>query len=126
MVRALIARFRDSHGIDASQVFAAGYSNGGQVVFRFAAEMPDRFAGLAAVAATQPTSDNFSCETSGRPIPVLLMNGTGGPIVPYTGGVISLFGFRPRGTALSAPETARHEPRRRWRVDAQRANRSPG
>ena len=108
LVRGLVARFRDTHGIDPSRVFAAGYSNGGQMVFRLAAEMPDRFAGLAAVAATQPTPDNFACEASGRPVPMLLVNGTADPIVPYNGGVVSLFGFKPRGTALSAPETARH------------------
>ena len=108
LVRGLIARFRDTHGIDPSRVFAAGYSNGGQMVFRLAAEMPNRFAGLAAVAATQPTPDNFACEASGRPVPMLLVNGTADPIVPYNGGVVSLFGFKPRGTALSAPETARH------------------
>ena len=108
LIRGLIARFRESYGIDASRVFAAGYSNGGQMVFRLASEMPERFAGLAAVAATQPTPDNFACEASGRPVPMLLMNGTRDPIVPYNGGVISLFGFQPRGTALSAPETARH------------------
>jgi len=108
LVRRLIARFHDAHGIDRARVFAAGYSNGGQMVFRLAAEMPERFAGLAAVAATQPTPDNFACEASGRPVPILLMNGTRDPIVPYTGGVISLFGFKPRGTALSAPDTARH------------------
>ncbi len=108
LVRGLIARFHDAHGIDRARVFAAGYSNGGQMVFRLAAEMPERFAGLAAVAATQPTPDNFACEASGRPVPILLMNGTRDPIVPHAGGVISLFGFKPRGTALSAPETARH------------------
>jgi len=108
LVRGLIAHFHDTYGIDRSRVFAAGYSNGGQMVFRLAAEMPEQFAGLAAIAATQPTLDNFSCEASGRPVPMLLMNGTRDPIVPYAGGVISLFGFRPRGTALSALETARH------------------
>ncbi len=108
LVRGLIARFHDAYGIDRARVFAAGYSNGGQMVFRLAAEMPERFAGLAAIAATQPTPDNFACDASGRPVPILLMNGTRDPIVPYTGGVISLFGFQPRGTALSAPDTARH------------------
>lgn len=107
-MRGLIARFHDTHGSDTTRVFAAGYSNGGQMVFRLAAEMPEQFTGLAAIAATQPTPDNFACESSGRPVPLLLMNGTRDPIVPYAGGVISLFGFQPRGTALSAPETARH------------------
>lgn len=108
LAEALIARFGDSHGVDAARVFAAGLSNGGQMVFRLAAEMPDQFAGLATVAATQPTADNFTCEASSRPVPMLLINGTRDPIVPYAGGITSLFGFQPRGTGLSAPDTARH------------------
>lgn len=108
MVQALIDRFRQSHQIDTSRVFAVGYSNGGQMVYRIAAEMAREFAGVAAIAATQPTADNFSCLASGDPIPMLIVNGTGDPIVPYNGGVISLFGFQPRGTALSARDTARY------------------
>lgn len=37
---------------------------------------------------------------------MLLVHGTKDPIVPYEGGVASLFGFRPRGEGLSAEATA--------------------
>ena len=108
LVRALIARFQQRHGIDTTRVFAAGYSNGGQMVVRIAAEMAREFAGLAAIAATQSTADNFSCTAPGTPIPLLLIAGTNDPIVPYQGGVISMFGFQARGTALSVRDTARY------------------
>ena len=108
LVRALIARFQQRHGIDTARVFAAGYSNGGQMIVRIAAEMAGEFAGLAAIAATQPSADNFSCTAPGKPIPMLMIAGTKDPIVPYQGGVISLFGFQPRGTALSVRDTARY------------------
>lgn len=105
LVRALITRFQRSHGIDPAQAFAAGYSNGGQLIVRLAAEMAGTFAGLAAIAATRPTADNFSCTGPGTPVPMLLIAGTNDPIVPYEGGVISLFGLQPRGTARSARDT---------------------
>lgn len=108
LARALITHFRDHHQIDRSRVYAAGYSNGGQLVFRLAAEAAGDFAGLAAIAATQPTDDNWSCGVPGQPVPMLLISGTRDPIVPYAGGVISLFGVQPRGTARSFAETARY------------------
>lgn len=105
--RALIAQFRDSHQIDPAQVYAAGYSNGGQMIFRLAAEAAGEFAGLAAIAATQPTEDNFACAAPSHGVPMLLISGTRDPIVPYGGGMISLFGMQPRGTARSFADTAR-------------------
>lgn len=107
LARALIAQFHDSHRIDLAQVYAAGYSNGGQMVFRLAAEAAGEFAGLAAIAATQPTDDNFACAAPTQGVPMLLIGGTRDPIVPYGGGMISLFGMQPRGTARSFTDTAR-------------------
>jgi len=106
LVEAVVTGFTASHGIDPARVFAAGFSNGGQLVFRLAAQLPGRFAGLAAIGATWPTPDNHLGPTPVEPVAMLLMNGTADPIVPFGGGVISLFGFKPRGTALSAPDTA--------------------
>lgn len=37
---------------------------------------------------------------------MLLVHGTRDPVVPYDGGVASLFGWRPRGTHLSAAASA--------------------
>lgn len=108
LIRALIARIGQQHGTDPRRVFAAGYSNGGQMVLRIAAEMSLDFAGLAAIAATQPTPENFACESTGTPVPMLLVSGTRDPIVPYDGGMISLFGFQLRGTARSFADTARY------------------
>ncbi len=107
LLDAIVTGFQASHGIDPARVFVVGFSNGGQAVFRLAAQMPERFAGLAAIGATWPTPDNHVGPEPATPVAMLLMNGTADPIVPFDGGVISLFGFRPRGTALSAAETAR-------------------
>ncbi len=105
-VRALIERFRRSDGIDPRRVFAVGFSNGGHFAYRLALEMPEEIAGVAAVAASLPTDDNNICEIKAKPVPVLIMNGTGDPINPFVGGEVTLYGLGSRGTVRSAAETA--------------------
>ena len=72
-----------------------------------APEMPERFAGLAAVAANLPTPENCACAQPRVPSAMLLMNGTSDPVNPYNGGDVSFFGLQSRGTVLSSHETAR-------------------
>src|SRR5262245_53989465 len=105
---ALIEQFHSSHGIDRMRVFAMGYSNGGHLAYRLAFELPDRITAIAVVGANLPTEENCDCEKSGRPIPVIIMNGTRDPINPYHGGRVALFGFANRGAVLSARESAEY------------------
>jgi polyhydroxybutyrate depolymerase len=85
-VRALIAKFKTDHGVNPSRVFAMGWSNGGHFVYRLAFEIPDEIAAIAAVTANVPTDDTFDCRVSGKPMPVLIINGTSDSIVLYEGG----------------------------------------
>jgi poly(3-hydroxybutyrate) depolymerase len=68
------------------------------MVIRLIHEWPYPFAGAVIISATQPDAANFlaaskdSRETS---LPILLIHGTSDPIVPYKGGVASLWGFNP-------------------------------
>jgi polyhydroxybutyrate depolymerase len=107
-IRALIMKFHRQFGADVNQVFAAGYSNGGHMAYRLAVELPDEILAIAAISASLPTADNFDCRESGRPIPVLIMNGTNDPLSPYNGGNVSLYGFGSRGTVRSSTETAKY------------------
>jgi polyhydroxybutyrate depolymerase len=85
-VRALIARFHTDYGINTSQVFAMGYSNGGYMSYRLALELPEDITAIAVVASSLPTEDSSDCRAAGKPIPVLIMNGTGDFLNPYNGG----------------------------------------
>jgi len=91
-VDALIARFRADYSIDTPRVFATGHSNGGQMAFRLAFELPDEITAIAAVAASLPVEGASLCRVSENPIPVLIMNGTGDPAMPYDGGLHTGFG----------------------------------
>ncbi|MFF3460727.1 alpha/beta hydrolase family esterase [Streptomyces sp. NPDC002730] len=92
---------------DGSAVYVVGFSNGGQMVIRLVHEMPAVLAGAAILSATQPVPENFAPNAAqNQPLPVLLIHGTKDPLVPYAGGMASMWGFRPRGLGLSAQETA--------------------
>lgn len=106
LVAALIDHFHETAGIDPRHVFAMGFSNGGHFVYRLALEMPDRISGVAAVAANLPTEDNNICHLAGKPVPVLIVNGTGDPINPFVGGEVALFGLGSRGTVRSSEQSA--------------------
>lgn len=88
-------------------MYAVGFSAGGATVIRLVHEIPTRLAGAAIISATQPVAENFM-RTDGEPspLPMVLFHGTGDSLVPYGGRIASLWGFRPRGLGLSAPQTA--------------------
>jgi polyhydroxybutyrate depolymerase len=69
--------------LDASRVYAAGLSEGGFMSLRLGCALSDRIAGIAAVGAAMPKT--MMCLPS-RPVPLVMINGTSDPIVPYGGG----------------------------------------
>jgi polyhydroxybutyrate depolymerase len=107
-IRTLIARTSFDHGIDEKRVCIFGYSNGGHMAFRLAIEAADEIAAVVAVAANLSSADASSCPQKGRTSRVMLVNGTGDPINPYEGGIVTLFGFASRGAVMSAMATAEH------------------
>lgn len=78
--RDMVADIEADYCIDASRIYAAGYSNGGLFAFFLACRAADLVAAIASVEAASPSG--ASCQPS-RPVPVLAFNGTADPIVPY-------------------------------------------
>jgi len=117
-VRAALDLLVQRYHADPARAYAVGYSNGGQMVIRLVHEIPELLAGAAILSATQPAPENFAPDvTQDRPLPVLLLHGTKDPLVPYSGGQASLWGFRPRGPGLSAPDTAAYYADRNGIID---------
>jgi polyhydroxybutyrate depolymerase len=105
-LHALVAEFAKQHGIDRRRVFATGVSNGGQMALRLALEAPDWVRAVAPVVASLPAERNMDCKPEGRPVPVLIMNGTADPMNPWAGGDVALYGLiGNRGAVLSAEES---------------------
>ncbi|HRG47104.1 MAG TPA: hypothetical protein PLX69_03085 [Leptospiraceae bacterium] len=67
--------------------FLFGYSNGGFMTQKMAFAYPEAFVGYASIVST--ISDKLNKEKPKHPVPVLFINGTDDPIVPYKGGMIS-------------------------------------
>jgi polyhydroxybutyrate depolymerase len=90
-------------GMATRPVFVFGLSNGGHMGLRLALEAPDLVSGVVAVAASLPAPGNTDCVPSGRPVPVLFINGDADPVSPYDGGTVRLIGpFGDRGDVLSS------------------------
>ncbi len=106
----LVARLLEEYGVPADRVFMAGFSNGGQMVIRLAAQAPEQFAAAVVISSNHPTPENVLPEMAEldqrQPMPMITINGTEDPIVPFDGGVASLWGSAPRGPVLSSGESA--------------------
>lgn len=101
----LIETIAAQYPIDRTRVYATGTSNGGNMVIRLAMEVPTQFAAVAAVVASNPVDSK--CKATGRPIPILFMNGTADPLLPYQGGAVGKQEAG-RGEALSTPATVNY------------------
>jgi polyhydroxybutyrate depolymerase len=81
-IEAVIADISAEYVVDESQIFVAGFSNGGMMAYRLACELGDRIAGVAVVAGAYNVGE---CSTDAR-TSVLVVHGTADLTVPYEGG----------------------------------------
>ena len=99
---ALIDKIRTDYSLGDRKVFVMGTSNGGVMTQRLAEEIPDELAAISVVVASRPASS--VCPNSSVALPILFMNGTDDPILPYAGGSIA----SNRGMVLSTQATVDH------------------
>jgi len=92
---------------DPARVYAVGFSNGGHMCFRLAAEVPDKIAGITAIAANMPAPGWSKCPAPENGFPVMIVSGTDDPINPYEGGKVRLFHFIKKGEVLPASDSAK-------------------
>lgn len=104
-IAALIDRLVGRRGVDPDRVYVTGLSNGGMMTLRLGCEIAPRLAAIAAVIASMPRNIVDGCEPAG-PLPVLVMNGTEDPLVPWEGGQVR-FLRRTMGEVLSTNDTVR-------------------
>lgn len=105
-VEALVEHYLGSTTEGITRAYGIGYSNGGQLLIRVVLEK-QLFSAAALVSATVPAPGNLlaGIDGSGAAIPMMLVHGTGDRIVPFAGGMASVFG-RPRGVMLSFEDSA--------------------
>ncbi len=102
---ALLDAVAAEHPVDRGRVYASGMSNGGFMALRLAVEAPDAFAAVAAIGAAMPAVSG--CAAASEPVPVLFMNGTADPNMPYGGGTLGNPPKASHGTAMSTPDSVR-------------------
>lgn len=86
----LIDHLAQEKNADPKTVYVTGISNGGMMTLRLGCELSSKLAAVAPVAANIPKNLIGSCRPD-LPLPVLLMNGTDDPMVPYDGGYVHFF-----------------------------------
>jgi polyhydroxybutyrate depolymerase len=92
------------HGVaDPTHVYLAGVSNGGMMTFRMLCEAAELFAGAGTIIANMPAGIGDGCRPK-KPLPIVMLNGTADPLVPYGGGGVGFAGRR--GIVWSAEHTA--------------------
>ena len=91
-LEAAILDVRTQLRVDPKRVFVVGFSNGGMMAYRFAAEKTDLLAGAAFLAASMGgrASDKvpqWRIPNPKGPLPVIIMHGMADADVPFEGGV---------------------------------------
>lgn len=99
LIDVLVADF----AADADRIYVTGLSNGGMMTLRLGCELDEKIAAIAPVIASMPKNISATCAPAG-PLPVLLMNGTDDPIVPWNGGDVRVF-RKSLGAVLSTQAT---------------------
>jgi len=101
----LVTHLASRYSVDRTRVYATGVSNGGLMSNRLGCERADLFAAIAPVIGSMAAPIAAQCRPS-RPLPVLMINGTEDPLVPWKGEAVR-FGKRELGKIISIPALAR-------------------
>jgi len=104
LIRAISAKYP----INKKRIYAHGTSNGGMMVYRLAIESGNKFKAMASIVASMPVQSE--CRDSNIPMPIMVMNGTRDPLVPYEGGKIGRKRDqdRGRGSVVSTDDTIQY------------------
>jgi polyhydroxybutyrate depolymerase len=86
-IRALVARLIADNLAAAGHIYIAGISNGGIMSFTMACKAGDLFSGVGTVIANMPAGIE-PCTI--KPVPLVMINGTADPIMPFAGGDVGL------------------------------------
>jgi polyhydroxybutyrate depolymerase len=82
----LVEKYVADGTADPRRVYVTGISNGGAMAMTLACKRADLFAAAASVIMDFTDDIANGCQPS-RPVPMLMMNGTADPLIPFEGGV---------------------------------------
>lgn len=102
-VAALLDHLVQKFHADPTRLYVAGISNGAMMTLRVAAELSHKIAAASSVCGSLPRNLLTAFKPS-QPVPLLLMNGTEDPLVPWAGGDVH-FGRKKLGQIVSTRDT---------------------
>jgi polyhydroxybutyrate depolymerase len=83
---ALLDQIESEYSVDENRVYATGFSDGGFMDFQLGCSLGNRIAAIAPVGAELAKTQAEYCKNwTFRPVPLLMINGTQDPVVPYKG-----------------------------------------
>jgi polyhydroxybutyrate depolymerase len=82
---ALIEKFTADGSADPKRVYITGLSNGGAMTMTMICARADLFAAAASVIFNLTDDMAANCHPA-KPVPMLMINGTADPLIPYQGG----------------------------------------
>merc|ERR1719272_885107 len=85
--RAIISAFEDAGCIDADNLFATGFSNGGFMDYKLYCEAADLFKGIAPMSGTLTEGVTAPTCNPSRAMTVVHFHGTRDTTIPYTGNI---------------------------------------
>ena len=104
-ISSILDELIQSGSADPNRVYVVGLSNGGMMTYRLGIELGNRLTAIAAIIANLPA--NLAGQKPVRPLPVLIMNGTADPMMPWGGGSVRVLG-RKYGEVLSTAATVKY------------------
>jgi len=84
-IDSLISYIIKTYNADVARVYVTGMSNGGFMASRLACELHSRIAAVAVVAASMDQDMSYQPV---KPIPIMYIQGTEDPLVPFKGGLM--------------------------------------
>lgn len=90
-IDALIDNLLERYVVDERRIFMVGFSNGGMMTYRYAAERSSRLAAAAVVSGAigsreSPDALEWCLPEPAGPVPMLVIHGTEDDSIPYEGG----------------------------------------
>jgi polyhydroxybutyrate depolymerase len=81
----LVEKYVAGGSADPKRIYVTGISNGGAMTMTMVCQRADLFTAAASVIMNLTDDSASACHPS-RPVPMLMMNGTADPLIPYQGG----------------------------------------
>jgi polyhydroxybutyrate depolymerase len=89
---AMLDYFGKNYNANSKRFFVIGLSGGGHMAYKLAITMPDRCKAISAIVANLPDTNNLDCIEAGKPVAVMISNGTVDDLNPYNGGEMIMSG----------------------------------